>query len=1772
MNKLLLQKNLNYCTNKIRTKVLLALFAFCFFCFSTGHAQTVAYNYNFSESSGQPYTDLTTGTVLVSGTFTSIATLGTYTLPFTFNYNGTAHTQVTISDNGFIVVGPTAVGAAVANPINGTGFSNAIAGYGMQLYGVLPSAEVRYDVIGSAPNRVFVAQYRDLQRRQGVTTTPGLINMQIRLYETSNVVEVLYKDLFSSTSTLASTGQVGLKGNSNADFNTRRNLTNPIYPATDVTSANNQGLITAGQASGVATQGWLAGTQLLWTPCFAPTAITATLLGDNSTLNINWTNPSLVPAGGFDWEVTTSATPSTGIFASGNTSSNFVSVPGLSTGITYYIRVKPNCKATWLNGTPATITPTCPIATIPYTQDFESVTTPAIPTCNSVLAIAGALMVTQDNTATAYYGFNNKNLITTGALAQNTWYFTQGISVTAADITASGGSFRLSYKYGGSREQAFFEQKMRVYYGAAASVVGMTTLLADHNSIKLSPINGVINFTISAPGTYYFGFNGYANASQGFLQLDDINLDYSTCLQPTALTSGQITPTSAIISWTPPASLPAGGYQYLVSTVNTPPIATSLPTGSTDAGVTLTTLTGLTPSTTYYYWVRSNCGGETSIWSLVGTFVTLAPPPVPCIPSGATFPQDPNGITNVTMGSINNTTGIEANNYGDYTSLTTNAAQGSTLPVSITFATGFDYNTNIWVDWNNDGDFTDPGELEWQGVASNANPTTIVGNITVLAGEPLGPRRVRIGGIDFGPFTDPCRNGNYQAFEDYSIYIINPPPPLTLSGTSNIICSGDPTPPVTLTSNPADFQVYTWTPVGGVSGTVGTGWTFTPTTTTTYILTATQTSGSFASNTASYTITVNPLPTTITITPASTTTCQNATTGTALIASGGIVSGVDIMSENFNGATNTFTTVNNSSPATVTPTNNPADAAWTLRPSPYLYNGFTTFSSNDASQFYLSNSDDQGSAGTTNTQLISPVFSLAAPITNASLSFWHVYRGWSSGTATVEISTNGGGTWAAIPTLSWSTNSVGTTTNFVNVTANLAAYLGNANCRIRFNYANANFGWFWGIDNVRVTGSSVSDITWSPLAGLWNDAAKTSPYLGTATSTVYASPNGTTTYSAEAISLEGCPTQTNVTVTVTPVNGGTASANQTISCGATPADLTVTGNTGTVIRWESSTTLAFTTPVIIPASASNTLLGSQMLPITAPKYFRAVIQTGSCPVAYSNVITISLASTSWQLPGPAWTNGAPTIGTAAIFNANYTSTGDLSACSVTVNPGAAVVFNSNHTLTVENAVNVSGGTLTFENNASLLQVSNAVNTGNITYRRNTTPMRRFDYTYWSSPVAPQTLFALSPNTLSDKYFFYNTTINNWQSIPSSNLMVAGTGYIIRGPQTFSTTVPAIFPAQFVGIPNNGTIATNITVGVGTLNCIGNPYPSAINADLFLSDSVNDSRIGGTIYLWTHNTPITANSYTFNDFALYTYSGGIGTGTAAVNTGTGNNSIPTGRIAAGQGFMIEGSIPASTNPVFFRNSMRVTGNNSQFYRYGSEDRNSNSNVISSIEKHRVWLEVFNDEGSYKQILVGYIENATDDLDRGYDGKVFDLGNQVFFYTMVAGEKLGIQGKALPFDVNDIEPLGFKSTTNGTYHISLSDFDGLFENQDVYLEDLYTATIHDLKSGNYSFTTGIGTFEDRFVLRYTNSILNTNQAIFNENSVIIYKDLNNDIILNSSSVVMDTIQVFDARGRQLFSQNKVNTNRFVISDLNSSEQLLIVTVTSQDGQKVTKKIIF
>mgnify|MGYP006143772929 FL=1 len=78
---------------------------------------------------------------------------------------------------------------------------------------------------------------------------------------------------------------------------------------------------------------------------------------------------------------------------------------------------------------------------------------------------------------------------------------------------------------------------------------------------------------------------------------------------PSNLIASGITGSTATISWTAATPAPANGYQYYLSTINNAPLAGATPTGSVGAGITSVNLTGLMAETTYYVWVRSNCGG-----------------------------------------------------------------------------------------------------------------------------------------------------------------------------------------------------------------------------------------------------------------------------------------------------------------------------------------------------------------------------------------------------------------------------------------------------------------------------------------------------------------------------------------------------------------------------------------------------------------------------------------------------------------------------------------------------------------------------------------------------------------------------------------------------------------------------------------------------------------------------------------------------------------------------------------------------------------------------------------------------------------------------------------------------------------------------------------------------------------------------------------------------------------------------------------------------------
>jgi uncharacterized repeat protein (TIGR02543 family) len=550
--------------------------------------------------------------------------------------------------------------------------------------------------------------------------------------------------------------------------------------------------------------------------------------------------------------------------------------------------------------------------------------------------------------------------------------------------------------------------------------------------------------------------------------------------------------------------------------------------------------------------------------------------------------------------------------------------------------------------------------------------------------------------------------------------------------------------------------------------------------------------------------------------------------------------------------------------------------------------------------------------------------------------------------------------------------------------------------------------------------------------------------------------------------------------------------------------------------------------------------------------------------------------------GVNWSAGDPTISHKAIFAQNFTTSTSIKVCECEIQADKTLIVSANTTLEIQGSLQ-NNGILTVESSGSLLQHDDAaVNTGAITVKRLAKPMFRYDYTYWSSPVQNQDLHTLSPATFYDKYFSWNATAapQVWQAhnrsitgYPSpSVIMGQAIGYIIRAPQSYPIeavgATPENFTAQFYGVPNNGIITPSIVGGTDKWNLIGNPYPSAISADLFLGDALNTGVVEGTIYFWTHNSSTTVigttNVYNPADYAVYNFSGATNTAPSSMGgLPNNNNNTPDGFIAAGQSFFIKGTGGGNAT---FKNSMRVAGYNNQFFRMAS----GATETQSEIQKHRIWLNLSNTQGAFNQALVGYIQNATDGYDRGYDGEILG-GNSVSFYSVLANKNLTIQGRSLPFNSEDQIPMGYKATTSGNLKIGIDHFDALFDNQNIYIEDTMLNLIHDLKQSDYEFATAIGTFNNRFVLRYTNQTLGTGEFESASNNVIIsVKEKNIKVVSQKESI--ETIQIFDILGRIIYQNNEVHALNFSVSEIAASQQVLIVKLKLENGQKIDKKIIY
>jgi hypothetical protein len=441
---------------------------------------------------------------------------------------------------------------------------------------------------------------------------------------------------------------------------------------------------------------------------------------------------------------------------------------------------------------------------------------------------------------------------------------------------------------------------------------------------------------------------------------------------------------------------------------------------------------------------------------------------------------------------------------------------------------------------------------------------------------------------------------------------------------------------------------------------------------------------------------------------------------------------------------------------------------------------------------------------------------------------------------------------------------------------------------------------------------------------------------------------------------------------------------------------------------------------------------------------------------------------------------------------------------------------------------------------------------------------------------------------------WNTTIDNtngsqgdWESA-SGEVMSPGGGYIALAPASFSASTPSDLNATFIGVPNNGTIPTPIHRGndIDTTyhqgingieitnyednwNLIGNPYPSPISASQFLFD--NQSKIEGNVRLWTHGTlptntipnPFYASfnvNYTSNDYLTYNF--------------TGTNCCPLAPadmfIGSGQGFFVQMKDGlAATDFVSFNNGLRdKTYPNSNFYKTKSIATGISNPVPINIERNRIWLDISDSNGQSDRILFGYIQGAT----MGYDS-LFDTYTEVAepmtLFSINNNEKYIIQGRELPFSVNDQVPLGVYLSNDGNYSISIAAVDGLFRTQNIYLHDQVLNIIHNLKTEPYKFFSHTGTINNRFKIIYTDNTLNNTNF---ELDASIQFNANSHVNIKSTKYLMKQVIVYDLLGRKLKEYKNLNNKDMILHDFSRTYTTLIIKVKLETDEYIIKKIIF
>ena len=450
------------------------------------------------------------------------------------------------------------------------------------------------------------------------------------------------------------------------------------------------------------------------------------------------------------------------------------------------------------------------------------------------------------------------------------------------------------------------------------------------------------------------------------------------------------------------------------------------------------------------------------------------------------------------------------------------------------------------------------------------------------------------------------------------------------------------------------------------------------------------------------------------------------------------------------------------------------------------------------------------------------------------------------------------------------------------------------------------------------------------------------------------------------------------------------------------------------------------------------------------------------------------------------------------------------------------------------------------------------------------------------------------------YKFYGTSndYDSWAKIEETTSLAAGEGFTMKGT---SGAVSISFQQNYVfkGLPNNGDITLAMDNSIEEVDrLIGNPYPSAMDAEEFILDNMSIADGGnnplgtifnGALYFWDHFGEE-------NSHYLAEYVGGYATrnltgGAIAIsNDARINNNMSTGTKVPGQyipvnqgffvstaldGFNNDDGVPITTvdgGDIVFKNSQRVfsteDGSTSVFMKSSNKKEKSRA-TNNGNNAPRIKLKYVSPKGYHRQIVLGANENASTNFDMGYDAFMVDVGEEDMYWTF-NDSKFVIQG-VNKFIENQEFSLGLIVKKPGIVTIKVEELENIDDSMLLFILDKTTDETFKINNNSFDVFLESGEYNDRFKLVFKSDLQGVDEIDNAFNKIKVYYDTESSElkILNKNNVFITNITIYNFLGQNV-KDFKVNSSKDESVKFVFKAGIHIVDINTENG-KLSKKII-